>query len=130
MPSEIPSLLRSNPLLASSLQKDQSGTEYHRWANHLAGSSGSFIQAQTVTCQPALPSPSPCGLCSPAEIRGAEQQAQVNGEFKKLSRRLEIALRDGPQSLSRCLAELHEPGDHKGPPEGLSPSAAHRVRDR
>lgn len=86
MPSEISSLLRSNPLLASSLQKDQRGTKYQRWANHLGGSSGSFIQAQTVVCQPAFLSPHPCVLCSPAEIRGAEQQAQINQEFKKLTR--------------------------------------------
>lgn len=114
MPSETSSPVKvKQALLASSLKKDQCGTEHQRWANHLVGSSGSFIQAQTVTYQPTLPSPSPRALCSPAEIRGAEQQAQINGELKKLTRRLEIAVSDGPQSLSRCLPELQEPGDHK-----------------
>lgn len=129
MPSETSSPVKvKQALLASSLKKDQRGTEHQRWANHLVGSSGSFIQAQTVTYQSTLPSPSPRALCSPAEIRGAEQQAQINGELKKLSRRLETAVSDGPQSLSRCLPELQEPGDHKGPPEGLSPTAGHHVR--
>jgi len=116
-------------LLASSLQKDQRGTECQRRAKRLAGSSCGFIPAQTVACQPALPSPSPCALCSPAEIRGAEQQAHINGEFKKLSGRLDTVVRDGPQRRSRYLPELHEPGDHTGPSEGLSLTAGHHVRD-